>query len=205
MKFQRAERPIEVKKDGDSYVPAGRCQVQEVLYEGQNIMPLVLSIVKQIPIPPDIRVDHDAVVAEALFGLSKAIPLFDGTRGAKFSTFAFTRIRGAILDMIQRERKYTTRFQLEHPADFDLQESTTDLEAEIDKRTLFLKVSKVLEERVPVLEATVIIRSFLEGRSDEEIGAELGMDEFDVPDIRSRGLAMVREHFPGCLAIINRQ
>jgi RNA polymerase sigma factor (sigma-70 family) len=205
MKFKRAERPTEVKKDGESHVPAGRCQVQEVIHDGENIMPLVLSIVKRIPIPQDVRIDHEAIVAEALYGLSKAIPLFDGSRGAKFSTFAFTRIRGAILDMISRERKYNIRFQLEHPDDFDLQESTTDLDEQLDQRLLFVKVSKILEEKLPLIEATVLVRTFLEGRTDEEIGTELSMDEFDIPDIRNKGLAMVREYFPDLIPTINKQ
>jgi DNA-directed RNA polymerase specialized sigma subunit len=97
------------------------------------------------------------------------------------------------------------RFQLEHPDDFDLQESTTDLDEQLDRRLLFVKVSKILEEKLPLIEATVIVRTFLEGRTDEEIGTELSMDEFDIPDIRNRGLVMVREYFPDLIPTINKQ
>jgi len=63
---------------------------------------LVVSIAKQIQrkLPPHFELDD--LVADGQMGLAQAARDFDPSRGAKFSTFAYYRIRGAIYDGVSK-------------------------------------------------------------------------------------------------------
>jgi RNA polymerase sigma factor FliA len=50
------------------------------------------------------RISLEDLVSEGYVGLVQASKKFDGTRGVKFSTFATTRIRGAMMDSLRRAR-----------------------------------------------------------------------------------------------------
>jgi RNA polymerase sigma factor for flagellar operon FliA len=49
------------------------------------------------------RLEYDDLVGEGHIGLVQAANNYDESRGVKFSTFASTRVRGAMLDAIRRE------------------------------------------------------------------------------------------------------
>ncbi|MDD2237113.1 MAG: FliA/WhiG family RNA polymerase sigma factor [Kiritimatiellae bacterium] len=71
-------------------------------------LPLVYSVLERVSItlPPHVAIE-DLLQAAAL-GLYHALTRFDPERGYKFSSFAFPRIRGAILDEL-RQMDYLSR------------------------------------------------------------------------------------------------
>jgi RNA polymerase sigma factor (sigma-70 family) len=64
-------------------------------------LPLVRSIVYRLR-PRTSALDVDDLVSAGTIGLIEAAERFDSRRGVPFATFAYTRIRGAIVDEIRR-------------------------------------------------------------------------------------------------------
>lgn len=65
-------------------------------------LPLLHHIVGRLALELPPRTDRDDLLGYGMVGLVEAADAFDPTRGLKFSTFAYTRIRGAILDELRR-------------------------------------------------------------------------------------------------------
>jgi RNA polymerase sigma factor for flagellar operon FliA len=63
-------------------------------------VPLLRHIVGRMSLPKG--VDRDDVLGWGMLGLVSAAEGFDATRGLAFSTYAYSRIRGAILDELRR-------------------------------------------------------------------------------------------------------
>ena len=79
--------------------------------------PLVYAIAKKIYRSIPVRAEMDDLIAYGEIGLHEAARDFDASRGAKFTTFAYYRIRGAIYDGLSkmcwtsRSRYRRLRFQ----------------------------------------------------------------------------------------------
>lgn len=75
-------------------------RTQERADEVQAYMPLVFKIANQVQRQVHGQADHDDLVSWGTTGLLEAMNRFDPNQGAKLSTFAYYRIRGAMLDGI---------------------------------------------------------------------------------------------------------
>lgn len=64
-------------------------------------IPLVRAIVRQLHVPHHPCLDFEDLQGVGLLGLIEALDRFDPTRGVRFSTFAFNRVRGAIIDYVR--------------------------------------------------------------------------------------------------------
>lgn len=62
----------------------------------------VKQIVQRLQVGLPDHVDRENLEAAGILGLVEAAQSFDPTRGVKFSTFAFHRVRGAVLDELRR-------------------------------------------------------------------------------------------------------
>jgi RNA polymerase sigma factor FliA len=65
-------------------------------------LPLVKYVVARLPVTMPATLDRDDFCSVGVMGLMHAAATYDPTRGASFKTFAFTAIRGAILDEIRK-------------------------------------------------------------------------------------------------------
>lgn len=65
-------------------------------------LPLLYHIVGRLALELPGRIDREDLLGFGMIGLVEAADSFDPGRGLKFSTFAFPRIRGAILDELRR-------------------------------------------------------------------------------------------------------
>jgi RNA polymerase sigma factor (sigma-70 family) len=64
-------------------------------------LPLVRSIVYRLrPRPP--ALDVDDLISAGTIGLIEAVERFDSRRGVPFASYAYTRIKGAVVDEIRR-------------------------------------------------------------------------------------------------------
>jgi RNA polymerase sigma factor for flagellar operon FliA len=81
-------------------------------------MPLLHHIAGRMAIDSSGRMDRDDLAGFGMLGLIAAADAWDASRGLKFSTFAYTKIRGAILDEL-RKLDFLPRGQREKVRDLD--------------------------------------------------------------------------------------
>jgi RNA polymerase sigma factor for flagellar operon FliA len=68
----------------------------------EQFLPLVRYVVARLPITMPGTLDRDDFYSVGVMGLMHAAATFDPSRGASFKTFAYTAIRGAILDEVRK-------------------------------------------------------------------------------------------------------
>ena len=68
----------------------------------EQFLPLVRYVVARLPVTLPGSLDRDDFYSVGVMGLMHAASTFDPGRGASFKTFAYTAIRGAILDEVRK-------------------------------------------------------------------------------------------------------
>jgi RNA polymerase sigma factor for flagellar operon FliA len=68
----------------------------------EQYLPLVRYVVARLPVTMPASLDRDDFFSVGVIGLMHAASTFDPTRGASFKTFAYTAVRGAILDEVRK-------------------------------------------------------------------------------------------------------
>ncbi len=68
----------------------------------EQYLPLVRYVVARLPVTMPATLDRDDFFSVGVMGLMHAASNYDPTRGASFKTFAYTAIRGAVLDEIRK-------------------------------------------------------------------------------------------------------
>jgi RNA polymerase sigma factor for flagellar operon FliA len=91
---------------------------------------LAKYVVDRLNIKTTAAIAYDDLLGEAIVGLMDAIDRFDPTRGVKFETYAYTRIRGAVVDML-REMDWAPRSLRSKEA--ELRDAYSHLEAELGR------------------------------------------------------------------------
>lgn len=92
----------------DNWQPQKNLAERDWLVEKHK--PLVLYLAKRISVSISFRTEMNDLIAYGQLGLIEASERFDPTRGNKFGTFAYYRIKGAIYDGL-REMGVITRSQ----------------------------------------------------------------------------------------------
>ena len=64
--------------------------------------PLARYVVDRLNLRPGAVLGYQDLLSEAVVGLISAVDRFDPTRGIKFETYAYYRIRGAVMDMLRK-------------------------------------------------------------------------------------------------------
>lgn len=86
---------------GSSGMPTLRTQEErDRLVE--KYLPLVRYVVARLPVTMPASLDREDFFSVGVIGLMHAAANYDPTRGASFKTFAYTAIRGAVLDEIRK-------------------------------------------------------------------------------------------------------
>jgi len=68
----------------------------------EQYLPLVRHVVARLPVTMPATLSRDDFFSVGVMGLMQAAAAYDPTRGASFKTFAYTAIRGSILDEIRK-------------------------------------------------------------------------------------------------------
>jgi RNA polymerase sigma factor for flagellar operon FliA len=111
----------------------------------EQYLPLVRHVVARLPVTMPASLDRDDFYSVGVMGLLHAASTYDPTRGATFKTFAYTAIRGAILDEV-RKHDPVPRSRRDRLRRFD--RAVVELRAELGR-------SPTLDETAVRLGATV--------------------------------------------------
>jgi RNA polymerase sigma factor for flagellar operon FliA len=130
-------------------------------------VPLLRHIVGRLTIPAGL--DRDDLLGYGMVGLLAAADSWDESRGLKFSTYAFPRIRGAILDelrradLLPRGRRETLR---------DIERVTATLEQELGAPPSIEQIAESAELSVEDVERALADgRAVIESSLDQESAA----------------------------------
>lgn len=92
---------MDIDKLWDKYLETRSLLLRNRIIE--HNLPLVISVVKYMYKSILYGYEFDDLVSYGVFGLIKAVELFDPSRGCKFCTYATPKIRGSILDEIRKD------------------------------------------------------------------------------------------------------
>lgn len=99
-------RELSTKSDEDA--TGGDCSPSALINEAQGLVrSLAMRVHRSLPIPMDL----DDLIAYGQLGLAEAAQKFDPTTGARFTTFAYYRVRGAIYDGVSK-MNWTSRARI---------------------------------------------------------------------------------------------
>jgi len=68
----------------------------------ESYIPLIKHIVNRMAISMPPYVDNEDLISYGVFGLLQAIERYDVTAGVKFETYAYSRIKGSIIDELRK-------------------------------------------------------------------------------------------------------
>jgi len=136
----------------------------------------------------------DDIEADGFSGLVQAADNFQPGRGADFQTFAWYRIRGAILDGARRNRRTMATADTAplSAAKNVTDRASPDIEDLIDRRRTLAKLRDHVS-RLPEREQQVARSHYFSGKTIQETAAEIGHSEFTTSRIHTRMLRQLRE------------
>ena len=144
----------------------------------ENHRPMVFHLAKKISNNLAVKTDTEDLVAYGQIGLVEAADRFDASRGNKFSTFAYYRIRGAIYDGLREmgviTRSRTHRFAanaddlLMSEADDATVSSGTASTAEDDIKS----VENVIDALLPIYFLSIDEENAHEIRDERQLASE---------------------------------
>lgn len=138
---------------------------------------LVERVVRRLTRELDLSCDPDDLRAWGHQGLLEAKGRFDATRGVRFSTFAYYRVRGAILDGVRKQgwlrRSAYAKLKAFEAADA-LGEQLADSEAQAPSTTLAARAAQISDTLAKISAAFVL--------------ASVGQDEQRAPETPEEAL-----------------
>jgi RNA polymerase sigma factor for flagellar operon FliA len=108
----------------------------------EQYLPLVRYVVARLPVTMPASLDKDDFYSVGVIGLMHAASTFDPSRGASFKTFAYTAIRGAILDEV-RKHDPVPRNRRDRLRKMD--RANSKLWSELDREPTLAELAEVME------------------------------------------------------------
>lgn len=140
----------------------------------EQYLPLVRYVVARLPVTMPASLDRDDFFSVGVMGLMHAAATFDPARGASFKTFAYTAIRGAILDEV-RKHDPVPRNRRDRLRKMD--RASASLHAELDREPTLTELAqhigcseRELDEDLQALHTTRVL-SLDDSRDDNESGS----------------------------------
>lgn len=166
---------------------------------------LVRAVAWRVRRELDATADFEDLVGHGMVGLMQAARRYDGSRGVTFATFAYHRIRGAMLDAVRALGRFTRRevaaYRAGAPA-VDVDAPTPSVDALVDgapradelsverdrRRSLRAAVAKL-----PHQERHFIEKVYFEDKRLRVAGAELGLSKSWASRLHDRALVALRK------------
>ncbi len=143
--------------------------------------PMVFWIAKKFRVPGDLNPD---LVQEGMVALINSVDNFDPDRGFRFSTYSYYRIKGQMLNFIQRKEAKAPMpiedmdEELQDPFSPDSVDSLLDLQNGLS--------------HLPEREARILSDMVLQGKTAQEIADRESMDVSHVYRLRRKALGWLR-------------
>ncbi|MEL6110008.1 MAG: sigma-70 family RNA polymerase sigma factor [Planctomycetota bacterium] len=117
-------------EETDGACAAAQPPIEELINEAQGLVrSIAIRVHRSLPIPMDL----DDLIAYGQLGLAEAAQKFDPSSGARFTTFAYQRVRGAIYDGVSKmnwtSRSRLRRMRFRAMADDVLQDEASSADA----------------------------------------------------------------------------
>lgn len=143
--------------------------------------PLVFWMARKFAVSHSVYPD---LIQEGMMALIKAVDKFDPTRRSRFSTYAFYRIRGQMVNFIQRK---------EARAPYPVDESCLDIRDPFSPEKIddLISIGQGMKE-LPEREAEIISSMVIDGKEAKDVAAAHGLDVSHVYRLRRKGLFSLR-------------
>ena len=146
--------------------------------------PLVYWVAKKFKVSGSRFAD---IVQEGTLALIRAVDKFDIDRGLRFTTYACYRIRGQMLNYLQRvEAKAPV------PVDIDTEDQAETAEYHVVEELLILIEGLA---SLPDREARILNDLIIECRNAKELAAELSLDVSHIYRLKKKALTQLKEWF----------
>lgn len=142
--------------------------------------PLVFWIAGRLRAAPSLKQD---LVQEGMLALIRAADRFDPERELRFSTYAYHRIHGQMVNLLERSER---RVPIPVPDEW-----LTAAQPEEDDRQDWLDVADSIA-RLQGREAAVVSALFFDGKEPRDVAAEQRMDISHVYRLRRTAVARIR-------------
>ena len=159
----------------------------------EQYQPLVFREAMRWHIPRDMLQD---ALQEGTLGLIEAVERYDYRRNIAFPSFAVHRIRGEILDFLQKENKRSS-LSLDEPDENgvtlrdQLPDRAEDLAERTGRQILFEHVAQTLQ-RLPQKEQIVVEGVYLKDQQQKSLAHDLSVSLPYVYRLQKRGIRRVR-------------
>lgn len=159
----------------------------------ERYQPLVFKETMRWHIRPDLLAD---AVQEGTLGLIEAVERFDYKRNVAFPLYAIHRIRGEIVDYLNKEG-HRTALSLDETDEHgmtlrdSLSDGSEDLADRTGRRILFEHVSGILS-RLPEKEQIVVEGVYLQDKQQKHIARDMEVSLPYVYRLQKRGIRRVR-------------
>lgn len=183
--------PEEEKALWRAYKDQGSQESRRRLIE--QYQPLVFREAMRWHIPRDMLQD---ALQEGTLGLIEAVERYDYRRNIAFPIFAVHRIRGEILDFLQKENKRSS-LSLDDPDENgvtlrdQLPDRAEDLAERTGRQILFEHVAQTLQ-RLPQKEQIVVEGVYLKDQQQKSLAHDLSVSLPYVYRLQKRGIRRVR-------------
>lgn len=183
--------PEEEKALWRAYKDQGSQESRRRLIE--QYQPLVFREAMRWHIPRDMLQD---ALQEGTLGLIEAVERYDYRRNIAFPIFAVHRIRGEILDFLQKENKRSS-LSLDEPDENgvtlrdQLPDRVEDLAERTGRQILFEHVAQTLQ-RLPQKEQIVVEGVYLKDQQQKSLAHDLSVSLPYVYRLQKRGIRRVR-------------
>ena len=148
--------------------------------------PLVFWIAKKINFNKNNNNLSQDLIQEGMLALIHAVDKFEPERGFKFATYAFHRIRGQMINMLERSEK---RAPL--PVADEILEFYDNNNDKFERDDDWLNVSEIIS-RLPGREAEVVSALFFEHKEPKDIASEKKIDISHVYRLRRAAVARIK-------------
>lgn len=159
----------------------------------EQYQPLIFREAMRWHIPRDMLQD---ALQEGTLGLIEAVERYDYRRNIAFPIFAVHRIRGEILDFLQKENKRSS-LSLDEPDENgvtlrdQLPDRAEDLAERTGRQILFEHVAQTLQ-RLPQKEQIVVEGVYLKDQQQKSLAHDLSVSLPYVYRLQKRGIRRVR-------------
>ncbi len=144
--------------------------------------PLVFWIARKFNVQHHVYPD---IVQEGMLALLKAVDKFDPDRGIKFSTYAFYRIKGHMVNYIQRK-------EARSPIPVEINEQLISDPMGPDLLDSIITLGEGINN-LPEKEAEIISEVVLKGQKVKDVARASGMDISHIYRLKRKAVATLRE------------